>query len=350
MSLQTVASLFIALVAIPQVAASAQGTSPAIERIASQLELSRIIAAGSGSDGRICVLDDKELRLHCLRVDGTPLWSFGRKGEGPGEWTSIYRLGLTPDNAVTVLGLGGQVHQVGADGKFLRQARLPLLLGQPGNLLFVSRDTFVVSGMSAGRSAANGRAIHLFAFQGDSIVLLRSFGSPPEVADRTRQAELPMGPTSLTPRGTVLHARGTPNTVTEYTLTGRIVRQVTGTIVMYDRSKETSVTTTPGRTTYRAVPPPTGSNRLASAREYHPGAWMMLRTTVGVGQFFDVVDPATNRWQPPRPLPAWPASLGVFAEDRLGGYFLATTTCDDEPCLVRFKSAPYVGEGGPRAR
>lgn len=345
-----IATLLAALVVGSPVVLCAQGTTfvpPPVERIAPDLQLSRVLASALGSDGRICVLDDRELRVHCLRPDGMLLWSFGRKGEGPGEWTTIYRLGIAPDNVVTVIGFGMQVHQIGADGKFLRQARLPLVLGEFGSVLPLTRDTFVVAGGAAGRAGNNSAAIHLFAFQGDSIVLLRSFGTVPEIADRSQQGSVPVGSVTLTARRTLLHARIIPNTVAEYDLAGKLLRQVTSPIVPFDPSKGTKITKTPGRAVYQVVKPPVGSNRIGSAREYRPGSWWVLRTSVDVGQFFDVVDPATNRWLPPKPLPAWPASLAVFGEDRKGGYFLATTTCDDEPCLVRFKSAPYFGSSRP---
>ena len=322
-------------------------TPPAVERIAQHLEFSRIIAGATGSDGRSCTLDDIELKLHCVGADGTLLWSFGHKGEGPGEWTTIYRLGIAPDNVVTVIGFGMQVHQIGADGKFLRQARLPVVLGEFGSVLPLTRDTFVVAGALAGRGSNSPAAIHLFAFQGDSIVLLRSFGALPEIADRSQQSSTPVGSVSLTARRTLLHARIIPNTVAEYDLAGKLLRQVTSPIIPFDPSKGTKITKTPGRAMYQTVKPPVGSNRIGSAREYRPGTWWVLRTTVGVGQFFDVVDPATNRWLPPKPLPAWPATMGVLGEDRKGGYFLASTTCDDEPCLVRFKSAPYFQSPRP---
>lgn len=322
-------------------------TPPTVERIAPDLELSRIIAAVVGSDGRACLLDDLELRLHCLRADGSLLWSFGHKGEGPGEWTTIYRLGIAPDHVVTVIGFGMQVHQIGADGKFLRQGRLPLVLGEFGSVLPLTRDTFVVAGGVAGRGGNHSAAIHLFAFQGDSIVLLRSFGTVPEIADRSQQSSAPVGTVTLTARRTLLHARIIPNTVAEYDLSGKLLRQVTSPIVPFDPSKGTKITKTPGRAIYQTVKPPVGSNRIGSAREFRPGSWWVFRTTVGVGQFFDVVDPATNRWLPPKPLPAWPASLAVVGLDSRGGYFLGYTTCDDEPCLVRFRSAPYFGSPRP---
>jgi hypothetical protein len=337
----TAVSLF-ALPVPPRVAAQATPIAvPAVERIAPDLELSRIIAAVAGSDGRICVLDDLELRLHCLRADGSLLWSFGRKGEGPGEWTSIYRLGIGPNNVVTVLGFGVQVHQVSADGKFLRQARLPGSFGQPGAVIAISPDTFAISGTFHQRGALRPTTIHLFAFVGDSIAHIRSFGALPAHTDPEQLSMLPAGFVSMTARRTFLHARVLPNIVVEYDMAGKLVRKVTSTIVPFDPSKQTLITKSQSRVTYQTVKPPVGSNRIGSAREYRPGSWWVFRTTVGVGQFFDVVDPATNRWLAPKPLPAWEASLGVFAEDRRGGYFLATTTCDDEPCLVRFKSGPY---------
>lgn len=339
----------IALFALPvpsSVAAQAAPIAvPAVERIAPDLELSRIIAAVAGSDGRICVLDDLELRLHCLRADGSLLWSFGRKGEGPGEWTSIYRLGIGPNNVVTVLGFGVQVHQVGADGKFLRQARLPGSFGQPGAVIVISPDTFAISGTFHQRGALSPTAIHLFAFAGDSIAHIRSFGALPAHTDPEQRSMLPAGSVSMTARRTFLHAPVLPNIVVEYDMAGKLLRKVTSTIVPFDPSKQTLITKSQSRVTYQTVKPPVGSNRIVSAREYRPGSWWVFRTTVGVGQFFDVVDPATNRWLAPKPLPAWEASLGVFAEDRRGGYFLATTTCDDEPCLVRFRSAPYLAGG-----
>jgi hypothetical protein len=68
--------------------------------------LERITSAAWSSDGGIVVLDRQADQLHLFARDGSPARSFGRSGDGPGEFGNIATVTVAPDDSVFVFDRG----------------------------------------------------------------------------------------------------------------------------------------------------------------------------------------------------------------------------------------------------
>jgi hypothetical protein len=315
-----------------------------VERIAPDLVFNRIMASAVGPDGRICVADDIEVKVTCLASDGTLLWSYGRKGGGPGEFRGMYRLALAPDMTVFVLDFSTRaLHRLSSAGAHLGMSSFPPGFSQMNSLVAISPDTIAVAGTLFRPASARDAAVHLFAVA-DSIVYLRSFGELPAAVDPEKLSMSGAGFLTLTAHGTLLHLQRYPYTVTEYTRAGTALRKVVNPLPTLSPDDQMSIERTPSRTAYRAVPPRHGTNMVMMAHDAGNGTWWVGRRVVGGKQFFDIVDPNTGRWAAPVSFPPWGSLIAIFGEDRQRGMFLASTECDDEPCLIRFPSRPFVGQ------
>jgi hypothetical protein len=307
------------------------------------LEFERIIDEALGADGRICVADDLAVRVTCLSPDGAVLWAYGRKGGGPGEFQGMYRLSLAPDLTVFVADhLSGEVHRLSASGAYLGKARFPTRFGQMNSLVAISRDTFAVSGALWRPESARVAAIHLFVLR-DTIAYLRSFGDLPAATDREKVEMSGSGPITLTDRGTLLYSQRFPYRVAEYTLTGTKLRTAANAMPTLGPDDAMLIERSGSRVSIRPVPPRPGGSSVEAAREVGNGSWWVTRRVASGGQFFDIVDPKSGRWAAPVSYPAWGALIGIFGQDRKRGLLFASTECDDEPCLVRFQSRPFLG-------
>lgn len=314
-----------------------------IERIAPDLVFSRIMASAVGADGRICVADDIEVRVTCLAPDGALLWSYGRKGGGPGEFRGMYRLAITADLTVLVVDFTARtLHRLSASGIHLGTTPLPSGLSQMNSLVAISRDTIAISGTLMRPGPARNAAIHVFSSR-DSLVYLRSFGDLPEATDREKLSMTGAGSVTLTARGTLLYSQRHPYRLVEYTLSGTKLREAMNAIPTLGPDDQMTIERSRSRTAYRAVPPRAGANIVLMAQEVGNGKWWIARRVVEGKQYFDIVDPSTGRWNTPVSYPGWDALIGIFGEDRQRGMLLASTECDDEPCLVRFPSRPFLG-------
>lgn len=314
-----------------------------VERIAPGVEFERIINSVLGADGRICVADDLAVKVTCLAPDGVLLWSYGRKGGGPGEFRGIYRLALAPDLTVFVAdGSTGELHRLSSSGAYLGKTRFPGGFGQMGSLVALSRDTIAVSGTLYHPESARSAAIHVFVV-GDTIAYLRSFGDLHAGADPEKSTMTGPGPVTRTTRGTLLYSQRFPYAVIEYTVTGTKLRSAVNAMQTFNPDDATSIERAGSRVTYRVGPPPAAANIVMAAREIGNGSWWVARRVGRGRQFFDIVDPTSGRWKTPVSYPSWDAMLGIFGEDRKRGVFIASTLCDEEPCLVRFPSRPFLG-------
>ena len=80
------------------------------------------IAVADGLAGEIRVFDE----------DGSPLLTFGRRGEGPGEFTSLWSIAeLTGDSIAAIDNLGGRISLFTSAGAFARSFPIPRLPGAP---------------------------------------------------------------------------------------------------------------------------------------------------------------------------------------------------------------------------
>lgn len=93
-----------------------------------------IPAAAFGTDGRIYAVDGQAHEIRVFGADGSYLSTFGRDGEGPGEFRSIDGLVRTPHGDLLVRDPRiGRASRFTADGAFLESYRLSRLWMQYSN-------------------------------------------------------------------------------------------------------------------------------------------------------------------------------------------------------------------------
>ena len=95
----------------------------------------------AAKDGRIYIVDSKNLKIYIFSKDGKFISSFGRKGEGPGE-IRVFSMGdqLFVVNRSAIYVDRGRIHYFSLDGAYKKSIIIPSSL-RPR--CFVSEDVFV---------------------------------------------------------------------------------------------------------------------------------------------------------------------------------------------------------------
>lgn len=86
-------------------------------------EFGRVSAVSLGPGGTIFVADAANLEIRAFGLDGAHLRTFGRSGEGPGEFRSIYSVAWVGDRLLTYDPHQGRVGEFSAGGEWLGQRR-----------------------------------------------------------------------------------------------------------------------------------------------------------------------------------------------------------------------------------
>lgn len=101
-------------------------------------EIRDIVSTGSG---RIFVSDSKHVKIYVLNKEGTLISSFGKVGEGPGEFRTFQmdsQMHLL--NNYLIVSESNRLHYFTLDGQFVKTVSLPNLMDPRA---FVSEDTFI---------------------------------------------------------------------------------------------------------------------------------------------------------------------------------------------------------------
>ncbi|MXW17179.1 MAG: 6-bladed beta-propeller [Gemmatimonadetes bacterium] len=87
---------------------------------------------GFDADGKLYIFDNRADRIHVVAPDGTYLRSFGRTGEGPGEFQRPDGLAVMRDGRLVVADRRHRAYHIfAADGEFERMVRMA---PEPGDL------------------------------------------------------------------------------------------------------------------------------------------------------------------------------------------------------------------------
>ncbi|MFW6198738.1 MAG: 6-bladed beta-propeller [Acidobacteriota bacterium] len=92
---------------------------------ASPAEFGRVASVALAPDGRILVADQQADEIRVFEADGSFLEAWGRSGEGPGEFGSLYSLGWVGDT-LAVLDPGvGRIGLFDPEGRLVGSASAP---------------------------------------------------------------------------------------------------------------------------------------------------------------------------------------------------------------------------------
>ena len=87
-------------------------------------EFGRVNSAALGPDGTVFVADGLNDEVRVFGLDGVHRRTFGRNGEGPGEFRSLYSLAWVGDRLLTLDPNLGRIGAFSAEGEWLGQQRI----------------------------------------------------------------------------------------------------------------------------------------------------------------------------------------------------------------------------------
>lgn len=106
-------------------------------------EFGRVNSVAVGPDGTLFVADGLNREVRVFGLDGVHQRTFGRNGEGPGEFRSLYSLAWVSDRLLTLDPSLGRIGEFSAGGEWLGQQRIEgSVSGSVGHIRFrpVSAD------------------------------------------------------------------------------------------------------------------------------------------------------------------------------------------------------------------
>lgn len=196
-----------------------------------------LVDGAVGSDGRVCVVDMGEHNVACL-APGAPTWAhFGRKGEGPGEFSTPYRVALSPQGRMWVWDYQTQLLSLfDRNGHFLGRSALPYRFRQVDGVIAIAEDQVLFCGVTSVSStpAARDSTLHLFQWvkSGAALTAVRAFGSLPAATVRQKLEHWGAGSVTLSSHGTIYYVTRVPYQILEYTTQGQLIRRIPGPVVL----------------------------------------------------------------------------------------------------------------------
>lgn len=95
--------------------------------------------------GGLYVADIGNARLHHVNAAGELVWSYGRRGQGPGELMEVRVIGVDPQgNAIIIDNLNRRIVTVGRDGSLLSERPLPNDVGHTTAVAALDDGNFAV--------------------------------------------------------------------------------------------------------------------------------------------------------------------------------------------------------------
>ncbi len=99
-------------------------------------EFGRVSAVAFGPDESVFVADERNSEVRVFGLDGAHRRTFGREGEGPGEFRSLYSLAWVRDRLLTLDPRLGRIGEFSAEGEWLGQ-RTTVMAGFSGSPAFI---------------------------------------------------------------------------------------------------------------------------------------------------------------------------------------------------------------------
>ncbi len=204
-------------------------------------QLHRVRGTHRLADGRIVVSNLGSYELRVFDAQGRHLHSFGRQGQGPGEFGGSMYLWPAPQNKFVVRGENGRVHLFEEDARFLETllldpipgAGLPWITGVFGDGTWLVGKTYgYPEDRQPGDLITGTFVYHRYTPEGASINPLIEFADRPRyvnrAAGRTNYPQIPLTPEpSLTAGGDGLYyGAGLSPEVERWSIEGRLTAKL----------------------------------------------------------------------------------------------------------------------------
>lgn len=136
-------------------------------------------------DGSVYLADMYSSEIVKLSSEGETIWSAGGKGDGPGEFQMLYRMGVSPSGRLAVYDFGrNELSILDESGEFVRRAPAGVRLRQVDAVLWPSDSVFVLAGTADPRGYGAADIDHGIHILDQDFAYARSFGPLPIAEDR----------------------------------------------------------------------------------------------------------------------------------------------------------------------
>ena len=142
-------------------------------------EFGRVRSAALGPDDALYIADNLNDEVRVFGLDGIHRRTFGREGEGPGEFASLYSLAWVGDRLLALDYTLGRITEFSTEGEALGQRRMPGRYGgSPSTLRFYQvgpDETYALTLVVAGTGRSRGFVgHHRHGVTGDTLPFLSS--------------------------------------------------------------------------------------------------------------------------------------------------------------------------------
>ena len=292
-------------------------------------DMGTIMSAAVGPDGGVYALDYSNARIVAFDAEGRHRWTVGRRGRGPGEFQTPYRVDVRRDGTVFVFDFATkQVTTLSPEGRVGDRYRLPFPLIQVDNLVALD-DELLISGTNADPTGG-GRGIHRFRLTRPELQYAGSFGALPVVRNPIVQQYWGAGSIIRGSTGSIWYTRRLPYEVYRFDVSGRqraVIRPPFRTRGTPDDAIRVNVDEE--RTTYSDTD---AEVEVPGSAWELPGGLLLVSRISSRTRVLDVFT-VSGRYRGSLPFPShWDVIAGYDAQRRV---LWVTGTQADEPVLYR---------------
>ncbi|TVP76805.1 MAG: hypothetical protein EA352_04995 [Gemmatimonadales bacterium] len=153
------------------------------------------------ADGSLLIVDPGQSHVVVLDPDGEFVRTFGRQGQGPGEFQSVQRAVVLGSGEIALPDMSqARVHVFGPDGTYRRSVSTPHAEGVPGGRIGAHGESGIVGAKA-------------------TIIMSAGPGQTPDLPDTRPIGFWELGPDAPEPRNRVIHEAWLPRMETTQTVT-----------------------------------------------------------------------------------------------------------------------------------